>query len=214
MLLILLAVLPFLIAVGAFEMGYRSAEDRKVPLTNQADLLKLTLAELETRSELDRDAIARLTQDLAENRGAIDELERELAFYREVMAPEDRGGSVRLRAPRFLATDQPLVWEYQVIVQQGSMSDVRNVGDLRLKLFGRLAGEPTMLNLAELDAELETDALSLNFRYFQRFDGVLRLPAGFAPERVEMEVDIKKPRSDGVTAAHDWRDVIVYIGRP
>ncbi|MGD2007608.1 MAG: hypothetical protein PVJ95_04990 [Cellvibrionales bacterium] len=203
-------VLALLIGWGSYELGFRAASERGVPLVDPSDGLKAQLAELETRAELDREAIARLTTDLAESRASLDELEGELNFYREVMAPEESDGPVRLRPPRFSPTDDPRVWEYQIIVQQSDPSSARNAGDLRLRLFGVMAGETVELNLVDLDADLEADALGINFRYFQRFDGVIRLPPGFVPERVEIEVVIAKPRPDGVLAAHDWNDVIVY----
>ena len=205
-----LTVAALLIGWGSYELGFRAATEHSVPLVDPSDGLRAQLAEQETRAELDREAIARLTTDLAENRAALDELEGELNFYREVMAPEESDGPVRLRPPRFSATNDPLVWEYQIIVQQSDPSSARNAGDLRLRLFGMMAGETVELNLAELDADLEADALGINFRYFQRFDGVIHLPPGFAPERVEIEVVIAKPRPDRVSAAHDWSDVIVY----
>ena len=79
-----------------------------------------------------------------------------------------------------------------------------------MRLVGQALGQPVVLDLPDLDDNLAGEPLPLNFRYFQRFEGELDLPPEFVPERVEIDIILQKPRSDGVVLAHDWSDVLVY----
>jgi len=193
-----------------YQWGLRSGSAQLIPLNDGSEVLLERIGELETRSALDKQALGDLTLKLAESRGVIDELEGELAFYREVMAPEERRQGVVVRAPRFIATSDPLRWRYAVVVQQGRPTEARFAGELRLRVVGRALGEMRVLPLADLDDGLAGEPLPVNFRYFQRFEGELLLPPEFTPERVEIDVVLQKPRSDEVSVAHDWSRVMVY----
>ena len=83
-----------------------------------------------------------------------------------------------------------------------------------MRLVGQALGQPVVLDLPDLDDNLAGEPLPLNFRYFQRFEGELYLPPEFVPERVEVDIVLQKPRSDGVVQAHDWSDVLVYTSEP
>lgn len=193
-----------------YQWGLRSGSAQLIPLNDGSEVLLERIGELETRSALDKQALGDLTLKLAESRGVIDELEGELAFYREVMAPEERRQGVVVRAPRFIATSDPLRWRYAVVVQQGRPTEARFAGELRLRIVGRALDQMRMLPLTDLDDGLAGEPLAINFRYFQRFEGELLLPPGFTPERVEIDVVLQKPRSDAVSVAHDWSGVMVY----
>ncbi len=193
-----------------YQWGLRSGSAQLIPLNDGSEVLLERIGELETRSALDKQALGDLTLKLAESRGVIDELEGELAFYREVMAPEERRQGVVVRAPRFIATSDPLRWRYAVVVQQGRPTEARFAGELRLRIVGRALDQMRMLPLTDLDDGLAGEPLAINFRYFQRFEGELLLPPGFTPERVEIDVVLQKPRSDEVSVAHDWSGVMVY----
>ena len=199
---------------GAYYWGHRTGSVRLAPFSDGSEVLHSRIAELETRAELDQEALKQLTRDLANSRSIIDELEGELTFYREVMAPEESRGGVVLRVPRFLATADPGRWRYELVVQQGKPTESRHVGELKVRLVGQALGQPVVLDLPDLDDNLAGEPLPLNFRYFQRFEGELYLPPEFVPERVEVDIVLQKPRSDGVVQAHDWSDVLVYTSEP
>lgn len=206
--LIVLALASLLL--GAFGLGYRNGSFSRVPLNDANDAFRARISELETRAELDKQALTSLMESLANSRGVITELEGELAFYREVMAPEELAEGVRLRIPRFMPTADPLRWRYELVVQQGKPAENRFIGELKLRLVGRVLDELEVLDLPDLDERLVGEPLPINFRYFQRFEGELTLPPGFRPERVEVDLMMRKPKTNSVSVAHDWSEVMVY----
>jgi uncharacterized coiled-coil protein SlyX len=204
-----IAVLAGLLS-SAFFWGHRTGSITHVPISDGSDELRARVGELETRAELDKQALTTLMESLANSQGVITELEGELAFYREVMAPEELAEGVRLRMPRFIATADPLRWRYELVVQQGKPAENRFIGELRLRLQGTVLEQLEVLNLTDLDERLAREPLPINFRYFQRFEGEILLPPGFTPERVEVDVVLRKPKSKRVSVAHDWSEVMVY----
>lgn len=199
-----------LLAVLVYSMGHRSGSISRVPLNDSSDDFRARISELETRVELDKQALNNLMESLAQSRGVSAELEGELAFYREVMAPEELAEGVRLRLPKFSPTADPLRWRYELVVHQGQPAENRFIGELQLRLVGSVREEPEVLNLPDLDDRLAGQPLPINFRYFQRFNGEVLLPPGFIPERVEVDVSLRKPKANRVSTVHDWSDVMVY----
>ncbi len=206
-----LLVLGFvLLVLLAYGTGHRYGSISRVPLNDGSDEFRARISELETRAELDKQTLSTLMESLAQSRGVNTELEGELAFYREVMAPEELAEGVRLRVPRVGPTADPLRWRYELVVHQGQPAEARFIGELKLRVVGRVLGQPEVLDLPDLDERLAGQPLPINFRYFQRFEGELLLPPGFTPERVEVDVALRKPKVNRVSAAHDWSEVMVY----
>ncbi len=202
-----------LLIVGATITAYFVGEHRgnrePVPWNAEADQLRAQLAEVQTRSAIDAQATRELTEALAEARGIIEERERELAFYKEVLAPEELSRGPRLRQPVFSATDQPGVWRYQLVVQQGGKTSRGYRGDMDVNFMGFLAGEMTTIRLSELDPTLRGAPVSLNFRYFQRAEGELEFPLGFSPDRVEVVIDISQPVSEDIRTGYIWDELVL-----
>lgn len=198
------------VLLGVYSLGHRTGSASRVLLDDGSDAFRARISELETRAELDKQALNSLMESLANSRGVITELEGELAFYREVMAPEQRAEGVRLRPPRFSQTADPLRWRYELVVQQGKPTENRFIGELKLRFVGSALNQPEIFELADLDERLAGEPLPINFRYFQRFEGEVLLPPGFTPERLEIDVVLRKPKTNRVSVAHDWSEVMVY----
>jgi len=192
----------------AYFWGENRASQRPIPWNGESEVLREELALLATRAQLDSQAIADLTTSLAEARGVIEERERELAFYQEVLAPEEITRGPRLRQPVFRATERPGVWRYQLVVQRGKISSGYR-GDLKVNFTGVMAGAVTALPLTELDLTSSGSPPVLNFRYFQRIEGELEFPLGFTPNQVEVVLELSKPTSEDIRTSYIWAGLVV-----
>jgi uncharacterized coiled-coil protein SlyX len=197
----------------AFYLGRGSQDSALLPYDDGADRLHAQLVELETRLLVDGQTISELREELTLSRGGIDELERELAFYRSVLAPEEQSAGVILRTPVLRSLGVPGLWRYQLVAQQGGQtrSSGKTVykGELRVTFVGVERGIPQRYTLSELDGQLAADTLNLSFRYFQRREGELALPPGFEPERVELQFAMAKPTSQLIDASFAWEEIRV-----
>jgi len=204
-----LALLALLLtaAAAAFWWGYIEGARQLLPLDHAEDQLRDQITMLESQRSIDRSTLEQLRVELADSRGSIDELQRELAFYREVIAPEDSTEDVVLRQPVFRASDSDRLWRYQLVVQKGGSGKTLFRGELQGVLRGEIDGESREYALSELDTGRVSDAFTLNFRYFQRFEGEIRLPEGFEPWVVVLDAAISKPRTSAHQAEFDWSSV-------
>ena len=197
----------------AFYLGRGSQDSALLPYDDGADRLHAQLVELETRLLVDGQTISELREELTLSRGGIDELERELAFYRSVLAPEEQSADVILRTPVLRSLGVPGLWRYQLVAQQGGQtrSSGKTVykGELQVTFVGVERGIPQRYTLSELDGQLAADTLNLSFRYFQRREGELALPPGFEPERVELQFAMAKPTSQLIDASFAWEEIRV-----
>ena len=197
----------------AFYLGRGSQDSALPPYDDGADRLHAQLVELETRLLVDGQTISELREELTLSRGGIDELERELAFYRSVLAPEEQSAGVILRTPVLRSLGVPGLWRYQLVAQQGGQtrSSGKTVykGELQVTFVGVERGIPQRYTLSELDGQLAADTLNLSFRYFQRREGELALPPGFEPERVELQFAMAKPTSQLIDASFAWEEIRV-----
>lgn len=202
--LLLLFAMWLALPVAGFFLGRHWSSPGVVPLTDATEPLRTRAAQLEARLHIDRETIGALRGDLAEANARLDELQRELAFYRGVMAPEEQDAELLLRAPTLVQLSEPRRWRYQLVVQQGARNDTVRKGSLSVTILGTEGAEPAAYPLALLSEELEDNALNLGFRYFQKFDGVLVIPEGFQPRAIALEAALKQPVEAVVTRRFDW----------
>jgi len=191
----------------SFWAGRHTADVATVPLDAEADRQAAEIVQLQARHDIDRQTLAALRVELADNRTALAELERELAFYREVMAPEEISRGLVIRKPTFAALSSPGHWRYQLIAQQGGRSNSARRGSLAVTLWGEADGVAQQYRLRDLDVELAGVEPVLNFRYFQRLEGEFTLPADFVPKHIVLTAELSKPVSEQINQRYDWAEV-------
>ena len=67
-----------------------------------------------------------------------------------------------------------------------------------------LHGKPASLSFAELSPNRRV-SLAYSFRYFEDFDELVRLPQGFEPTRIGVEIHSGKDTSHGFRQAFVWK---------
>lgn len=206
------------LAWATFEYGrWRAGYDHVAAAREQARLTaelrgaqaeNATLADrvalLARSSEIDETARAQVKGSITELQDEILELREELAFYRGIVAPDD-GGGLRIQSLKLARGAEDRHWHYRLVLIQSIKKDQRANGAIALTVHGVRGGAAVALPLAELVAT-PTATLGYSFKYFQDFEGDLLLPPGFAPGRIEVEV---QPRGGGevVRQSFEWATV-------
>lgn len=162
------------------------------------------LAVLERASQIDRQASLEVRQGLGELQEEIAGLRGELAFYQGIMSPGDVEPGVRVQKLHWEPVSTQGVFRYDLTLVQVKRNDQPVRGVVHLSLEGELDGQPATLALAEL-TEPAVESLAFRFRYFQHFEGEVRIPPRFRPRTVHLRVE---PAGRGapprVERSYDW----------
>jgi len=218
----LLAVLAALGGVGwlAFEQGReRAGFDRQAAegrlrrlaaelerLRGERDRLEAALAKLERARRIDQAAQARLRALVDGLQAENGRLREELAFYRRVVGPREGGRGVRIQSFAVERGPGKRLWRYKLVLSQSPRRRRLARGVVHLVVEGSRGGERARLGLDALAMDGEA-ALPYRFRYFQYLEGTLRLPEGFVPERLVLQVRPRGTKETPVERAWAWSDL-------
>jgi len=188
--------------------------DKERLLQEVADLrerhyeLRLEAARLESEQAVDAQALSEARSTIAglEQRNA--ELESDLGFYRSIMAPSDAEKGFQVDSFGVRATGDGRVWDYSLVVTQVGNNDRFLSGRIEMTVIGRSEGETRTLALPELADDVEEGGIKYRFRYFQSVDGQLRLPEGFDPEQVRLQVNARSGGEPLLDETWKWSELL------
>ncbi len=215
---IFLIVFFFAAAAAAYFYGLHVAQQQH--LVNRADNERLTLALSETQQQLDnlrsqlaitgrsnivdRRANEEVQSTISALRERIMQLEQDVSFYRQVMAPESTELGLIIAEFDVTPIDQMSRYQYKAVFRQAGAGDKVLEGNVQINVIGHIGGERLVLPINELIPEFAQFEPSLNFRYFQNIEGELQLPEGFTPDQVEVLAESKKPTAIKVEKIFSW----------
>lgn len=210
----LVGVLFVLCALAFYAFGYTGGQSRyqgfaeemeRVAASIEMDLSGSTWLDkvllLKQKLETSEQANKRLAVYLAEKEAEIENLNRQLHFYRRVIAPEDLAAdqlavfSLRLKQP-LPDGDYPI----EVIVRKSMKENVFIRGRLLIHTEGMI-GQKNWLHKDSL-----VEPLPFAFRYFQRLNGLLRLPDGYEPQTVHIVLMVGG--REKLKASYSWRELL------
>lgn len=215
----LLAVLALATIGGAFEFGrlragFDAAEadreserskDELATLERQNRELRERVALLERSSEIDREAREQVQGNLSSMQDEVLELREELAFYRGIVSPEDAQAGLRIQSFQVSPGPADGLFHYRLVLIQAIKHDRRASGRVDVTIHGVRDGQPVSLPLQELVTGGK-DEFNYSFKYFQNFEGDLRLPSGFTPARVDIAVLPGGRATDAIRRALEWTE--------
>lgn len=134
-------------------------------------------------SEIDTQACDSVRESLTGLQAEASSLREQLAFYRGIVSPDLSRAGVRvydLKLKKAAAADS---YAYELVLIQSVRHDRRISGRIDLALEGTSGGKPQTLNWSNV-IQGSSKNLLFSFKYFEEFNGELRLPSGFKPLRV------------------------------
>lgn len=185
----------------------------KLELTGQRHQIKLLEAErsrlreqvaaLERTSQIDQESIRQVRETLRARQSGYLEMEQELKILRGVVDTGVKSEGLYIQRFRLDKSDPPDSYRFRFTVSQALKNTGTAVGWILLTLEGEQEGEIVELTLKELTEEKD-EKLKMRFRHFQDVDGLIRLPAGFSPQRVIVEINPTNNRLPKVKEGFDW----------
>lgn len=135
------------------------------------------------------DASARLQVDNQELLASMAALEGRVAFFKRMAAPQAARSPVEIELFELLPASTPDKVRYRLLITRSNPTGAVAQGTVRVRISG--GGK---------QQELTLDAPRFQLRYYQQFSGEWKVPAGFAPERVDVQV-----RSNGVAVERRYK---------
>jgi len=173
-------------------------------LENNIAVLKQEIALLETHRDIDQEAYKVVEGDLIELQRKIQEQRDAIAFYRGIVSPSDGGRGLRVQDFKVTKGKDERQFHMRLVLVQVMQHDRSVKGNVEFSLEGSQDGKARTYSLKDL---LPTDAKSnwpFAFRYFQDFDRELILPAGFTPEKINIEVKSRTKSIASVKQSFLW----------
>ena len=158
-------------------------------MTQEREKLQTDANAAESKLTIEQAAQQQLMKQVKTLEAENSRLKEDLAFFESLM-PADasaRGGI----AIRRIALDSvaPNQLRYRVLVMQGGKRDVEFTGNLQLVLTGLQAGKSVILPFPDAKAQnASVDQYKINFKHYQRLEGVLQLPDGVQAKSLQARV--------------------------
>jgi hypothetical protein len=195
-----------------FELGRRQGLDSAVVGQLEAAIrqrdasiaeLRRGVAELDTvKAGLERERLE-VSRTIGELQAQVARQAQDLAFYRGIVVQGANAPEVAIREARVSRTARGDGYVLRLTLVQPARPDRVVNGTVAVTIEGRRAGRSARLDLAALTGG-RLRQLDYSFRYFENLAPELRLPAGFEPERLVVEVRSVRREVAPVTRTLLW----------
>lgn len=197
--MLLFAVLATVLAWWGYDAGRKYAGFDKSEAEQELSRIKELASRLQTENgdlraqaagaerqlQIERAAHGELAQQL----GALGEentrLKEDLAFFRSLMAPGGKAGSLAVYRFRVERDKQPGEYRFGLLLVQTGTRTKDFQGQLQLWVNVIEKGKKTMTNVRD---EKNPKATILNFKYYQRIEGGFKLPPDIVVESLQIRV--------------------------
>ena len=183
----------------------RDYEDRIEVLEDEVVTLKQEIEVQKTHREVEQAAYQDIEESLGELEAKIQEQRDAIAFYRGIISPADGGKGLRVQDLKLSKGKREGEYNVRLVLVQVKQHDRTVKGEVAFSLEGDQNGEETTYTLEQLLPPDGDSAWPFAFRYFQDFDRQLVLPAGFLPERINIEVRSRTKSIASVKQTFPWQ---------
>jgi hypothetical protein len=212
-----LVLLSLIIGVSywaGFHAGFDTKEEtisslESLRAEHQQALNKLTdneqlLANVRADNNVLQIAQGSIRDDLNSYRQTIELLQQDLQFYRSAIDPGDDNG-LSLYDLEIIATEDPLLFHYNVVFVQRVVRHSLLNGVLQLKIVGSQNGKVVELELKDVSDVVDSAEVKLRFKYFQNIVGEMTLPEGFEPKEIHIKARSIGRASKTIDMTYAWK---------
>lgn len=162
-------------------------------------------AMLERNSAIDDGASEQLKISLDAAKAESLELKKELFFYKSIVSPGDTRRSLAIQTIQ-IKPDVDGTFRYKIMVSQRGRNDRFARGSINVTIEGSQDGQVSKLKLSSVSNEAKKQK-SFGFKYFQNFEGSMKLPESFQPEFIRVQVKPRSSRIDPIDEKFTWTDL-------
>lgn len=219
-LLLLLALLAAMWSV--FEYGQQEAGFDQAVYDEEIEILRQALdrqtaekeaalrenARLSRGSDIQKDASSKINDSLAACEDEMLKVKEELTFYQNLVAP--RKSEREIQVNKVVITPvRDGTYNYKVVLIQVGRHDYVQRGFVELSFEGRNAnGEQVTLDLPKVSTSKASTRQRFGFKYFQNFEGGIRIPDDFVPMSMSVRVMPSTSSVPKLDEKYSWNDII------
>ena len=179
-------------------------EARIVELEGEVRRLDEARIQLETTAKTEQETYREVSGTLRELQEKIQEQREAIAFYRGIISPEESESGLRIQDLQVVRGTEPDHYRLRMVLVQVKQHHRQVYGKVQLSVDGALNGEVVSLPYARLLPPSGSERWNYGFRYFQDFERELRMPDGFTPQRINVELEPTGRGNTGVRQSFDW----------
>ena len=157
--------------LNEYQQAYQKANQELVMQTQSA--------------KVDNQSQQQLLQTVKALQDTQKELEAELKFYRNIMAPELDQQGLTIAKLELNKSQENKVTRFKLVLTQAGKQEQFLKGTVELEVAGEEAGKAKVYPFRELGAFQNKD-FQFQFRYFQNIEGEIALPNGFVAESINV----------------------------
>jgi len=164
--------------------------------------LRETLARAQRTLQMDQVAYQELDRSLKESAKEINRLREEVSFYRNIISPDNKVAGLKIdRLTIDRAANAPdNHYRYKLVLVQALKHDHTIYGRVRLEVSGAQDGRDAVLAFPAANDKQH----NVNFKYFQEFEGVMKLPRNFQPSLVKVSITTTSPAAQTLEQNLTW----------
>lgn len=164
--------------------------------------LRETLARAQRTLQMDQVAYQELDRSLKESAKEINRLREEVSFYRNIISPDNKVAGLKIdRLTIDRAANAPdNHYRYKLVLVQALKHDHTIYGRVRLEVNGAQDGRDAVLAFPTANDKQH----NVNFKYFQEFEGVMKLPRNFQPSLVKVSITTTSPAAQTLEQNLTW----------
>ena len=197
--------------LGRYDGGYRVVDSVRGALAASSRIRELEADNARQRTQLeaadvarrvDREGYKQVERSLGDMQSQIARLKQDLSFYRGLVQPESL---IHVKVQQMqIVPEAAGQFRLKFVLMQTGKPDSIVAGNAAIVVDGLLRGKPHSLSFAELSPGRRV-SLAYSFRYFEDYDELIRLPPGFEPTRVGVEIHSGRDSSHGFRQAFVWK---------
>lgn len=193
-------------ATTAFVGLQPDAKQQIRELKEERDALRRELAMVKQAAEIDRESIISIRDQIKLFQDERLKMEEELAFLRGIVSTDSKKQGLRIQNFKLEPGLEAGQYVFKFSVSQVINSGVIAKGVIELAIEGLQDGRSKRLGLAQVSTE-KLDKIKMRFRYFQNVEGKLKLPEGFEPATIEIDVKPSGNKLQPVKESFNWSPI-------
>lgn len=162
-------------------------------------------------SQIDGAATAEMQETLKSQQAEIAEMKEQLAFFRGIVEPAESAAGLRIQRLVVWPGKEDRVFHFSLVLIQSVRNESKVSGRVKMTAQGVSSGNARTIDLASHMLK-PRPSLGFKFRYFQEINGAFRLPKGFDPGKVDIQVTRSDEDSLKVKESYGWQQVLRVSG--